>query len=215
MWQAGIAQLLTIFLVSVGLAVGEPQKPASGFGETLEQAKQTGFFQWFMLEQTGESAENGGQKVVFQPSGERFHNLTRVSVTLDARGRIVAVELALDREFVDSLSIGIYARDISKSFLQTGVSPPDQEAVANLVREVDQLKGSSAPVIVHQDAVKPAPQGPPSDGYRVYLGQRDVFHLVLPHGQTLDIENKITDKKGAEDQKTKDKVFTIAFRSPA
>jgi hypothetical protein len=213
MWQAGMAQLLTFFLVSAGVAIGEPQMLVGGFGETLEQAKQTGFFKWFMLEQTGESAENGGKKLVFQPSGDRFHDLARVNVKLDGQGHIVGIELALRRDFVDSSSVGIYARDIAKSFLQTGVNPQDQESVANLVSEIDQPKGSSAPVIMHQDAVKPAPAGPPSEGYQVYLGKRDAFQVTLPHGQVLNLENKTPDKKTPEDPKTADKILSLSFRA--
>jgi hypothetical protein len=213
MWQAWIARVLTLLLLPAALAAGEPQTLTSGFGETLEQAKQTGFFQWFMLEQTGVAAVNGGKEFLYQPSGERFHDLARVKVTTDGRGRIVAVELALQRGFVDSSSVGIYARDIAKSFLQSGVDPQDTETITKLVGEIDQLKGSSAPVIVHHDAVKPSPAGAPSEGYQVYLGKRDAFQVALPHGQTLDMENRPAEKKPSANQKTAETVLAIAFRA--
>jgi hypothetical protein len=212
MWKKRIAKFLALFLVPAGLVAGKPQAFSSGFGETLEQAKQTGFFKWFTLEQTGESPEKGGKQVSFQPTGERFHDLARVNVTVDGQGRIVAAELVLQRMFVESSSEGIFARDITKSFLQTGVNPQDQESIASLVREIDQIKGSSAPVIVHQDAVRPPPPGLPSKGYRVYLGQDDAFQLALPHGQSLSMENRAADKKTPADQKAGGKVLAIAFR---
>jgi hypothetical protein len=213
MWESGIAHFLMLLLVPVSIVAGQPQAPAGGFGETLEQAKQTGFFKWFMLEQTSESTEGSGKQFVFQPSGDRFHNFARVNVKVDGQGRIVGVELALQREFVDSASIGIYARDIAKSFLQTGVNPQDQESVANLVREIDQLKGSSAPVIIHQDAVKPSPAGPPSDGYEVYLGRREGFQQALPHGQSLSLENKTATNTGSGDKSAATKILSISYRA--
>jgi hypothetical protein len=213
MWETGIAHFLMLLLVPFGIVAGQPQAPVGGFGGTLDQAKQTGFFKWFMLEQTGESTENGGKQFVFQPSGDRFHNLTRVNVKVDGQGHIVAVELALQREFVDSSSVGIYARDIAKSFLQTGVNPQDQESLTNLVREIDQLKGSSAPVIAASGAVKSPPAGPPSDGYRVYLGQRDSFQLALPHGQSLSLENKTATSASSGDKSTGAKILSISYRA--
>lgn len=213
MREAWIAQLLMLFLVPAAFVTGTPQTPAGGFGETLEQAKQTGFFKWFMLAQTAESTDSGAKQITFQPTGDQFHNLTHVNVKVDAQGHIVAIELVLSREFVDSSSVGIFARDIAKSFVQTGVNPQDQENVVNLVREIDQPQGSSAPIILHQDAVKPPPSGPPSQGYLVYLGKRDAFQIALPHGQILNMENKAPDKKTAEDQKTAGKVLSLSFRA--
>ena len=57
----------------------------------------------------------------FKPSGEKFHPLVTVKVTTDGAGRILALEMALARSFIDSPRDGIYARDIAKSFLQAGL----------------------------------------------------------------------------------------------
>jgi hypothetical protein len=209
MWEMKLAQFLILLIVPAGLAALEPQSPAGGFGETVEQAKKTAFFQWFMLDPTGESVEGNGKKIIFQPNGPRFHDLTRVNLMVDGDGRLAGAELILQRKFVDSASEGIFARDVTQSFLQTGVNPQDEDGVANLALEIGQLKGSSAPVIVHKDAVPPAP----AEGYRVYLGERDSFQLTLAHGQILRMENRSADKKTSEDPKSGGAEFSVSFRA--
>src|SRR5580658_3992168 len=108
-----------------GLLAGAAPGSFSGFGNTLDNAKKTDFFQFFHLEQTGESAVKDGKIIVFQPSGEKFHDLVRVYMTVDSKALIQGVELELSRSSVDSPSDGIYARDIAKSFLQAAVDPQD------------------------------------------------------------------------------------------
>jgi len=187
-----LRQMLTSLLVPLGFVAAGSQAPLpiSGFGQTLDQAKETGFFKWFMLEQTAETLKNGGKFTIFQPNGPRFHDVTHVNITVDSQGRILTAELVLARRFVDSPNDGIFARDITKSFLQIGINPDDMGVIEGLVTEINQLKGSTAPVIVHRDAVPPVAAGPASAGYLVYLGQRNNFQLKLPHGQVLTITNR-------------------------
>src|SRR5258707_5752709 len=61
------------------------------FGESLEQAKKTHFFTWFHLEQTAVE----GDARIFQPSGEKFHALVKVTVDSPAGGSIRRVALAV------------------------------------------------------------------------------------------------------------------------
>jgi hypothetical protein len=187
-----VRSFLAWLLVPLGITAAGSQgpPPLCGFGQTLDQARETGFFKWFMLDQTAETDLNGGKLTVFQPNGPRFHDVTHVNIATDSQGRILVAELVLARRFVDSSNDGIFARDIAKSFLQIGINPDDMGMVESLVTEINQLKGSRTPVIVHRDAVPPAPAGPASAGYLVYLGERNNFQFKLPHGQVLTITNR-------------------------
>ncbi len=170
------------------LLAGAAPGPFGGFGITLDSAKKTDFFTFFHLEQTGESPAKDGKTIMFQPSGEKFRSLVHVYMTVDSKAQIQGAELDLSRAFVDSASDGIFARDIAKSFLQTAIDPEDTDKVDNLIKEVGQPMGTDRPVIAHPDAVQ-KPAGAPSKGYRVYLGQEDVFELQLTHGRTLKMDN--------------------------
>jgi hypothetical protein len=207
MWQKGIAQMLASFVGLIGLAIGEGAVAFGRMGTTIEQARKTDFFQFFNLEPTGETKLGDKKITVFQPSGAKFHDLALVNMTTEGKGNMVGAELVLQRSFVDSSSDGIFARDIAKSFLRDAVNADDLGKVDGLAREIDQLTDSGLPVILHSDAVKPRPGGPPSDGYRVYQGRKDAVELALPHGQTLRLENKTVDGKPGSA-----KVLQISYR---
>ncbi len=191
MWRSMMLPWLISMILPVLLAAAAPPEPFGGLGKTLENAKKTDFFLFFHLEQTSESPAKDGNVIVFQPSGPKFHDLTRVLMAVDSKGMIRGAELDLNRSYVDSPTDGIYARDIAKSFLQAAVDPQDRERVESLIVEIDQLIGTDRPVIAHPDSVR-TPSGPPSVGYRVYLGQENLFELSLSHGQTLRMENPPT-----------------------
>ena len=176
------------FAVLPVMLAGAPPGAFGGFGNTLDSAKKTDFFTFFHLEQTGESTAKDGKTIVFQPTADKFHALVHVYMTVDGKSQIQGAELDLSRAFVDSTSDGVFARDIAKSFLQTATDPQDLDRVDNLIKEIGQLLGTDRPVIAHPDAVQ-NPAGPPSMGYRVYLGQENRFELTLPHGQSLKMEN--------------------------
>lgn len=176
------------FAIFPVMLAGGPPGALGGFGSTLDSAKKTDFFTFFHLEQTEETPTKDGKTILFQPSGEKFRSVVHVYMTVDSKAQIQGAELDLSRAFVDSTSDGIFARDIAKSFLQTAVDQKDLESVDSLIKEIGQLLGTDRPVIASPDGAQ-KPGGPPSKGYRVYLGQEDVFELQLPHGQTLRMEN--------------------------
>jgi hypothetical protein len=207
MWQTKVAQVLTLLMAPIGLAAAVGPVAFGKLGTTLEQAQKTDFFQFFNMEKTGETKQGDKKTVTFQPSGAKFHDLAKVNMMLDSKGNIVGAELVLQRSFVDSSADGIFARDIAKSFLRDSVNSDDLSKVDGLAREIDQLTGSGTTVILHKDTVQQAPSGPPSDGYRVYLGQKNMFDLALPHGQTLRLENK-----AGENNASGGKVLQISYR---
>lgn len=94
-----------------------------GFGDSLDQAKGTHFFQWFHLTQTAQEQAAGSTVTSFKPSGKRFRDLVTFKVTTGRKGDITGMELILSRKFVDSPQDGIFARDIAKSLLRTPLAP--------------------------------------------------------------------------------------------
>lgn len=206
MWQMNLASALLLIAAPVAMAIPQAE-PFGSFGSTIEQAQKTDFFQFFHLEQTGKSKQGDATIITFQPSGEKFHELVRVNMTLSGKEGLIAAELVLRRSFVESGSDGIFARDIAKSFLNAGVNPKDQDRIAGLTSEIDQLVGTQSAVLVSPNAVKPAPSGPPSDGYLVYLGQRDAFQIALAHGQKFSLQNSAGEKTDGGSR-----VVRIAFR---
>jgi hypothetical protein len=190
--------LFTSVILPVLLAGAAPG-PYGSLGKTLDEAKKTDFFQFFNLAQTGETASKDGKKILFQPSGPKFHDLARVYMQLDKNNQISGAELELKRSFVDSGQDGIYARDIAKSFLTVAASPQDRDQLQKLISEIDQPTGTDRPVIAHPDSLK-TPVGPPSEGYLVYLGKRDSFQLTLKHGQVLSLLNVNLDNKTGSDK---------------
>src|SRR5271170_3331657 len=88
------------------------QTPAGGFlGQPLETAKESAFFGWFHLAQVGSIPASGGAQVLtFKPTGDKFHDLTTVRVTVDPEGTVRRMELILSRSFIDDPSDGVFAR---------------------------------------------------------------------------------------------------------
>jgi hypothetical protein len=156
-----IKRIVSILLGTLGIKV-LAIAGVGHFGERLEQAKQTEFFRWFQLEETGRT----GRVVHFKPSGAKFRSLVTVNMALDSKGQLVGAELILSRSFIDSGRDGMFARDIAKSFVGMIATAPD------LIAEISQPPANlSAPLLVGN---RPAPKLParPTPGYQVFLGKQ-------------------------------------------
>ena len=101
-----IKRIVSILLGMLGIKVLAIAGVGS-FGERLEQAKQTEFFRWFQLEETGRT----GKVVHFKPSGEKFRSLVTLNLTIDSSGRLLGAELILSRSFIDSARDGTGTSD--------------------------------------------------------------------------------------------------------
>lgn len=161
-----------------------------GFGDSLDQAKGTHFFQWFHLTQTAQEQAAGSTVTSFKPSGKRFRDLVTFKVTTGRKGDITGMELILSRKFVDSPQDGIFARDIAKSLLRTAFSTGADNDVRSLAAAIEQLGVSTAPIIQHE-STKP-PKVPDevfyTPGYLTYLGQRQSYEHAVA-GKILRLEN--------------------------
>jgi hypothetical protein len=102
-------------------------------GDTIDSAKRTDFFTFFNLEQTRASAGDKGRRLlIFQPSGPAFHSLAAVEATTDANGRLLRMQLALARRFLDDPRNAPFAHDIATSFLRDSMPTQDQGILAGL-----------------------------------------------------------------------------------
>ncbi len=151
-----------------------------------EQASE--FFTWFHLAPVGTPIVVGASQAwhSFRPTGSAFQALVEVDILSEADGKIDAASMGLERSFIDSPSNGVFARDISKSFLTWTVRKPSPQ-IANLIANLADLSTAGSTILMHG----PAPQPPPPDttgGYGVYLG-RDQHASFADNGVTLAFTN--------------------------
>ncbi len=160
----------------------------AGFGDSLGQAKKTGFFTWFHLEQTGEHRTPQVTVTSFKPSGEKFRDLVTFKVATGPNGGITGMALTLSRAFVDSKKDGIFARDIAKSLIRTAFATgPDQE-IQDLANQIEYLATTSQTIILHASRKPPKMPAEPTPGYLTYLGQQQSYEHAAA-GKTLRLEN--------------------------
>jgi hypothetical protein len=156
-------------------------------GMRLAEAKETEFFTWFHLEQTG--TETGPEKqriAVFKPSGDTFRKLVMVRTALDAGEHIVRIELFLARSFLDDKKQCVFANDIAKSFLLDATSAADQDAIKGLADSISSNQTSGERIITARPL--PAPPDRPGPAYLTYLGKRPRDTEQLS-SSTLHLEN--------------------------
>ena len=150
------------------------------FGDSIESIKQTNFFQWFCLEQTGQTKDEQRREITeFRPNGEKFRRFVSFKVTRDSAGRMLALELALDRAFVDSPQDSVFAADIAKSFILSAAS--DEAQIKGLAHEIElgSYNKSGTPVLMRSEPQASALPEHPSPGYATYLDSRPQWRLAL------------------------------------
>jgi hypothetical protein len=106
-----------------------PRPPTGFIGMTVDEARQSHFFQWFNLEAV--TVPDTALRV-FKPSGEKFHDLVTVNARVDAAGRIAMIELVVARSFIEDSREGMFAADIAKSFLEAALAPADRAHMQHL-----------------------------------------------------------------------------------
>ena len=149
-------------------------------GHRLEKIrKDSDFFTWFHLEETGTPREEGDRKILtFKPSGETFRELVTLTITIDGEGRIREMGLALARSFVEDSANGIFARDLVKSLLGAAVPRENQADVADLANEIEFQSSPGRTVITARQDLPKLPD-PPTLGYQVFLGKEKRYEQVL------------------------------------
>ncbi|MDT7778950.1 MAG: hypothetical protein QOC99_1462 [Acidobacteriota bacterium] len=163
---------VVLLLVFLCLTSALPLRAGASVGDRLEDMKQTDFFKFFGLVEEEPRAQAGGLTVVnFRPRAGKFHQLVKVTVSIDGAGVIRAMELALERSFVDDGAQGIFARDIAKSFLRSAIPVEDERGIRDLANEIEFPKELKGYAIAR---TRPDPKLPlqPTKGYLVYLGKQ-------------------------------------------
>jgi hypothetical protein len=103
---------------------------------TLEAAQQSEFFRWFQLEEAERHAEGALEAVRFRPTGEKFHELCYLDVLATARGNMAALELTLQRAFLDGRD-ALFAQDLVKSFLFGALPDACRENLRDFLEEMN------------------------------------------------------------------------------
>ena len=173
---------------ALGAMLGIAGGPAAGgeleggfLNQPLAEVQKTGFFTWFHLGETRREAGSGGlQKIVFQPTGDKFHDLAIVTITINSQSLIQRVELALKRTFISGGN-GVFAADIAKSFIQDAPPRDDAGALSTLADEIQYRARSSQTVIVGPGYKPPRLPDPPTREYQTYAGDRASASKKLAH----------------------------------
>lgn len=170
-----------------------PVGPIGDFlNHLLADAEQTGFFRWFHLAETRrEPGPNGDQKIVYQPTGEKFHDLARVIVTVNRNAMILRIELVLKRSFIASPRDGIFASDIGKSFVLACLPEDGAAELTTLANEIAHRARTSQPMIVGPGYSPPKLSERASRAYEVYAGVRPSHATKLAHYR-FEIGNRPT-----------------------
>jgi hypothetical protein len=153
------------------------------FGQNLEHAKKTHFFTWFYLEETSSTNDTR----TFQPSGPKFHDLVKLHVNVRADGSFRGLTLAVKRSFIDGPNAP-FARDISKSFLETAI-PEGNDEIRALINQIWNSPSGSGTMIRHENSPRPELPQTPTPSYRVFTG-RDQTWSMPAHPFQLKLENR-------------------------
>lgn len=177
-----------LLFASLCLVAALPVRAPAAIGDRLEEMRQTDFFKFFNLtEAEPRTSERGLSVISFRPGGGNFRRLVRVAVTVNSDGVVRAMELSLERSFVDDPANGIFARDIAKSFLRAAVPRADAAKINDLADEIEFPKELEGYRI---ERTRPDPKLPaqPTKGYLVYLGRQQLFAETFAQS-ALRVEN--------------------------
>lgn len=142
--------------------------------QRIEDAKQSEFFRWFSFAEAGATKEESGRTVLtFRPEGEKFRRLVKLDAVLDEKDFITALRLTITRLFVDHNRDGIFARDITKSFLRSAFPEPDDTSVATFAAEIEGRH--NFPVITRAFTQGVPLPVVPTTGFLTYIGQQQLY----------------------------------------
>ena len=166
-------------------------EPTGGLlNRPFAEIQKSQFVTWFQFAETHrEPVAGGGEKIDFQPTGDKFHDLALIAVTVNPAMVIQRMDLVLKRSFIASPANGIFASDLAKSFVRGVPSSDDSEAMGTLADEIQYRAKSSQTVLIGPGYSPPALPDPPTASYQTYLGQRRTNSKKLSHC-LFSIENE-------------------------
>jgi hypothetical protein len=160
--------------VAFALACAAPARAQVGSPRSALYGSE--FWRFFNLQRVDSTTSANGRHVElsFRPGGAMFRDLVLLKVTEVADSGVAAVDLTLNRSFVDDPRNGIFARDIARSLLRAAVPAADAGSIATLAQEIE----------------IPRPVSNPSEGYRAYLGSEPFSIQQFPHSMIMLLNSK-------------------------
>jgi hypothetical protein len=180
----GAHALLADVSDKLGIACAE-SAPLGFIRMSLDDATKTEFFQWFHFEPVESSAAG---MAVFKPSGEKFHDLATLSVSLGANRRVTSIDLAIARSFIDDPREGIFAADLGKSFLAAALPPDDRTAMQHLIDTIGYGGNFGQTVIMRAPGPADLQIERDSAPYAVWLGHNEYWQRPVG-AVSLRLEN--------------------------
>jgi hypothetical protein len=165
-----------------------PAVPADGsggfLGAALEPVLKSSFFTWFCFDPVGSPEQKDRLSLTrYKPNGPKFHELVTLEVETDAQGIIRVLRLLVARSFIDHPAEGIFASDISNSFLAAAVPAFDRGLVETLAGEITSRARTTRPLIraAGGPTIGEGAKGPPSRGFEVFSGRADAWQKATPY----------------------------------
>ena len=167
-----------------------PLASHAALGDPLATSLKSDFFTFFHLAEV--ARDDAARTVSYRTTSPSFRPLMSVIVTLDSRGRVVVMSLALARSFIDDARNSVFARDIAKSLLLHVAPAATRSETASLANEIEHrdVKGR----ILRRDS-PPTLAAEASDGFKVFAGTLRAGSVIYT-GFDLACENLQRD--GAE-----------------
>jgi hypothetical protein len=206
---------LSILAVEISTAAVEARDVLS---KPLAGAIKQDFFTFFHFQEKSREKKEGETIVMYATNC--MGNMVILGVIVEGTDdRVKMMTLILDRKFVDDPKMGLFARDVAKSFLKDGVADADLPAIGTLVNEiayggqnwsttvatkkgdvkmesVTLSKPGSGPlkkgdVAIMSESAAPKLPATPTAGYEAFLGKSDFKEKYS--ASSVRIQNKTQD----------------------
>jgi hypothetical protein len=186
MWIIKADQLEKVFYaltIPFDIAIELSSEVALGsfgsLGDNLIHAEKTDLFTFFHLEHTAKAKNDKGHEVItFKPTGPKFRPLVSLDITTDGKGRLRALDLTLQRSFIEDPEIGVFARDIAKSLIRQATMPRDRGRIDDLANQIElDVRGQTTLVLRGPTSVRLPDQ--PTKDYLAFLGKEEAFTRAL------------------------------------
>lgn len=151
-------------------------------------AEKSDFFTFFHLVVSPELSDLKQKVLVFKPSGPAFQKFVTVKLHMGKQEEVQSLQLLLARTFVNDGQKGIFAADISKSFLRGAFSESDPD-IEQLADDIEFRVRSTSPVLTAgPNRGAHTLTRPPTAAYDVFLGRARRGEILVPRCK-LSLEN--------------------------
>lgn len=167
---------------------------ASILGMSLADAKKQDIFTFFHFKEMERQPDKDGASLVLLGTECMGNSVIMILNVVGKEDRITLASLILPRKFVDGPTVGVFARDITKSFLIQTIPDADLPACKTLITEIafggqkpepvkdgkttiDVVTGTKTKDGIKLVDQKSTPKLPdtPTPGYAAYLGKQQKY----------------------------------------